>query len=230
MKKTALILAALLTGASVNADEAAPASSYSVTVDLPYATKYVFRGVSYADDSLQPSVKVTTGDFYAGIWANAPLDKGFELEIDYYAGYGVKLNDGWSLDVGATLYSYPGLDGVGVDKTTFEPYAGFNGSFGGMTSATYFYYDTTLDVFTIQQTVGYSIPVDEKTSVNFAATLGHANPDAGSGYTYYGAGLTVPYKLSDKLTLTLGAQYASHDLDGVEDGHFWGTLGLTYAF
>ncbi|MFZ5494547.1 MAG: TorF family putative porin [Verrucomicrobiota bacterium] len=229
MKKT-VILAALLTSASLSADEAAPASSYSITVDVPYTTKYVFRGVSYADDAMQPSVKLTVGDFYAGIWGSAPLDKGFELEIDYYLGYGVKLNDTWSLDLGATLYSYPGLNGAGVDKTTFEPYAGFNGSFGGVTSGTYFYYDTTLDVFTAQQSFGYSIPIDEKTSLNFAATLGHANPDAGSDYTYYGAGLTLPYKLSDQATLTLGAQYASHDLDGVEDDHFWGTVGITYTF
>lgn len=230
MKKTALILAALLAGATIHADDAAPASSYSVTVDFPYTTKYVFRGIAYADDALQPSVKLTAGDFYAGVWMSAPLDKGFELEIDYYAGYGVKLNDRWSLDVGATLYSYPGLNGAGVDKTTFEPYAGFNGTIGGVTTATYFYYDTTLDVFTAQETIGYSIPVDEKTSVNFSATIGHADPDSGSGYTYYGAGFTVPYKLSDKATVTLGAQYATHNLDGVEDNHLWGTLGVTYVF
>jgi uncharacterized protein (TIGR02001 family) len=233
MKKLTFLLAALVSGASLSAQDPAPAPapapSYSVTVDFPYATKYVFRGVSYAKDSLQPSVKLIAGGFYAGIWANAPLDKGYELEIDYFAGYNFTLKEGWTLDVGATLYSYPGLNGGG-DKTTFEPYVGLNGSFGSVTSATYLYYDTTLDVFTAQQTFGYSIPLDEKASFNLAATLGHASPDSGSGYTYYGLGATVPYKLNDKATVTVGAQYASHDLDGVEDNHFWATLGFTYAF
>jgi uncharacterized protein (TIGR02001 family) len=228
MKKTAFILAALLTGASLTADEAA--SSYSITTDVTYATKYVFRGVEYAEGAFQPSVKLTTGDFYAGIWASAPVDNGYELEIDYYAGYGFKLQDSWALDLGATVYTYPGLNGAGVDKATFEPYLGLNGSFGAVTSATYAYYDTTLEVFTAQQTFGYAVPIDDKTSVNFAATLGHANPSGGDGYTYYGIGATVPFKISDKATVTLGAQWASHDLDGVDDAHIWGTLGFTYAF
>lgn len=229
MKKTALLLAALLTtGASLSADDAAT-PSYSITADFPYATRYVFRGLQYAEGAFQPSIKVTSGDFYAGVWASAPVDKGYELEIDYYAGYGFKLQNGWSLDTGLTLYTYPGLNGGG-DKATWEPYLGLNGSFGAVTSATYAYYDLTLDVFTLQQTLGYSIPINDKTSLNWSATLGRAEPDAGSGYTYYGLGLAVPYKLSDKATVTVGAQYASHDLDWADDNHLWGTLGFTYTF
>lgn len=229
MKKTALLLAALLTtGASLSADEAA-ASSYTITADFPYTTKYVFRGVQYAEGAFQPSVKVTSGDFYAGVWMSAPVDKGYELEIDYYAGYGFKLQNGWALDTGLTLYTYPGLNGGG-DKATWEPYLGLNGSFGAVTSATYAYYDFTLDVFTLQETLGYSIPIDDKTSMNWSATLGRAEPDAGSGYTYYGLGVAIPYKVSDKATVTVGAQYADHNLDGLDGNHFWGTLGFTYVF
>ncbi len=229
MKKIALILAALVAGGSLSAQEpAAAASSYSVTVDFPYATKYVFRGVELAKGAFQPSVKVTAGDFYAGIWGSAPVDKGYELEIDYYAGYGLKLSEGWNLDLGATIYSYPGLSAG--DKTTFEPYLGLNGSLGVLSSATYVYYDFTLDALTLQEVLGYSIEVDAKTSVNISATLGHVSPDTGTGYTYYGFGVTVPYKLSDAATVTAGVQYADHDISGVEGSHFWGTLGFTYTF
>ncbi len=50
MKKVSLLLAALVTGATLSAQSPAPAPapaapSYSVTVDFPYASKYVFRGV-----------------------------------------------------------------------------------------------------------------------------------------------------------------------------------------
>lgn len=232
MKKLTLLLAALLTGVALSAQTPAPASapaaSYAVALDFPYASKYVFRGIQYAKDSLQPSVKLTVGGFYAGIWAYAPLDRGYELEFDYSTGYNFALKEGWTLDLGATLYSYPGLS-VG-DKTTFEPYLGLNGSLGSVTSATYAYYDATLEVFTAQQTFGYSVSVAEKVSLNFAATLGHASPDSGSGYTYYGLGTTLPFKLSDKVTFTLGAQYASHDLDGVDGSHFWVTAGFSSTF
>ncbi|MDI1250456.1 MAG: TorF family putative porin [Lacunisphaera sp.] len=229
MKKLTLLLAALLASASLSAAE--PASSYSVTVDFPYTTKYVFRGYEFAKGAFQPSVKVTSGDFYAGVWMSAPVDRGYELEVDYYAGYGFKLAEGWTLDAGLTAYSYPGLDtSGGADKTTFEGYVGVNGTLGIFSSGTYAYYDVTLKAFTIQEALGYSITLDEKTAVNLLATIGHVSPDVGSGYTYYGFGATVPYKLTDKATITAGVQYADHDIDGVEGSHFWGTLGFTYAF
>lgn len=232
MKNLSLVLAALLTGVALSAQTPAPApapaANYAVTVDFPYATKYIFRGIQYAEDCLQPSVKFTSGGFYAGIWAYAPLSRGYELEFDYATGYNFALKEGWTLDLGATLYSYPGLSAG--DKTTIEPYLGLNGSFGAVSSATYAYYDATLEVFTAQQVFGYSVPLANQLLLAFAATLGHASPDSGSGYTYYGLGATLPFKLSDKATFTLGAQYASHDLDGVDDNHFWGTAGFTYTF
>lgn len=233
MKNIILILASLIAAASLSAQApipAAPAPSYSVTVDFPYASKYCFRGVKYAEGSFQPSVKLASGAFYAGIWSNVPTDKGYELEIDYYAGYGYTLEDGWSLDVGATLYQYPGLDVPGADNLTLEGYLGLNKSFGALSSGTYAYYDATLKVFTFQQTLGYSVTVNDKASVNFLGTIGYVSPDVGGSYTYYGVGATVPYKLTDKATFTVGLQYATHNIDLVEDSHFWGTVGLTYTF
>lgn len=233
MKKTSLLLAALLTmGASLNAaDEAAtPASSYTITVDFPYASKYVFRGIQYAEDAFQPSVKLSVGSFYAGIWSSMPLDKGYELEIDYYAGYTIALEDSWSLDLGATIYQYPGLDVPGADTSTFEAYAGLNGTVDGVTLGLYVYNDFTIDVLTYQGNIGYSMPVSDKVSMNMTATLGYADPDTAKGYTYYSLGAQFPYKISDKATATVGANWASHDLDWVDDNHFWVNAGFTYTF
>ena len=53
-KTTALLLAAVLSGGSLSAQEE---SSYSVTVDFPYVSDYVFRGVKFANDSIQPSAR-----------------------------------------------------------------------------------------------------------------------------------------------------------------------------
>jgi uncharacterized protein (TIGR02001 family) len=228
MKKTAFILAALLSGASLSANESA--SSYSVTADFSYATKYVFRGVELAKDAFQPSLKLTTGDFYVGIWSSLPADRGFEAEVDYYAGYGFALSDNVSLDVGATVYHYPGLDVPGADKSTFEAYAGINGSIQGVSLGLYLYNDFDLDVVTVQGNLGYSIPINEAVTMNLIASLGHANPDAGSGYTYYSFGAQFPYKLSDAATLTVGVNWASHDLKGLDDNHAWANIGFSYTF
>lgn len=234
MKKIVLTLAALVAGASLSAQAPAPAPapaapSYSITTDFTYTGKYVFRGVQLAKGAFQPSVKLTAGDFYASIWASLPANRGYELEIDYTAGYGVKLSDQWAVDSGLTVYTYPGLGG-GADKATFEPFVGLNGTFGSFTTGTYAYYDFTLEAFTAQEALGYSIAVNDKASVNLLGTFGHVSPDAGSSYNYYGVGLTVPYKLSNRATITGGLQWASHDISGVDDNHFWGTIGFNYVF
>ncbi|MBI2496767.1 MAG: hypothetical protein HYV75_02165 [Opitutae bacterium] len=232
MKKIALLIASLVTGASLLAQDPAPAApSYSVTVDFPYASKYVFRGVQLAEGSFQPSVKLTAGSFYAGLWTNQPVTSNIDNEIDLYAGYGFKLSDSWSLDAGATLYYYPELDAsTGLDDSTFEGYVGVNGTFGSFTVGLYAYNDFTLEAFTLQGTVGYSIPINDKASFNLLGTIGNVSPDAGTDYTYYGLGATLPYKLTGTATLTVGAQYATHDIDLVDDSHFWFTVGLTVVF
>jgi len=236
MKKVSLLLAALVTGATLSAQDPAPAPaaaapSYSVTVDFPYASKYVFRGVQYAEDSFQPSVKLTSGSFYLGLWTNQPITSNIDNEIDVYGGYGFKLSDTWSLDVGATLYYYPELDdSTGLDNTTFEGYVGVTGTFGSFTTGLYAFQDFTLENFTIQATVGYSVPLSDKASFSLLGTIGNVSPDAGDDYTYYGIGATVPYKLSDTATFTVGVQYATHDIDGLDDSHFWGTVGVTVVF
>lgn len=229
MKKLLLFLSALLAGASLPAQTPAPA--YSVTMDFPYASKYVFRGVQLADGSFQPSVKLTSGSFYLGLWTNQPITSNIDNEIDVYGGYGFKLNDTWSLDVGATLYYYPELDdSTGLDSSTFEPYVGLNGSFGRFTTGVYVYNDFTIDALTFQGTVGYSVPISDKATFSLLGTIGNVSPDAGGDYTYYGIGATVPYKLTDTATLTVGLQYATHDIDGLDDNHFWGTVGVTVVF
>jgi len=74
------------------------------------------------------------------------------------------------------------------------------------------------------------VPISDKATFSLLGTIGNVSPDAGDDYTYYGLGATVPYKLSDTATLTVGLQYATHDMDLVDDSHFWGTVGVTVVF
>ena len=238
MKKFVLTLLTLGSAASLAAQTPAPVPApapappaYSVMTDFTYTTKYVFRGLQATKGAFQPSVKLAAGDFYAGIWASAPVNRGYELEIDYNAGYGLKMSDTWSIDSGLTVYTYPGLDTRGgADKATVEPFVGLNGTFGALTTGTYAYYDLTLKAFTLQEALGYGVAVSDNISANIGATAGHVSPDAGNGYTYYGVGVTLPWKLSERATFTAGLQYASHNLSGVADHHIWATAGFTYIF
>ena len=234
-RQSALLLGLLTFGAlSAEAQTATPATApapspaYSISADFAYASAYVFRGVRLAKGAFQPAVKLTAGEGYVGVWANAPAERGYELEIDYFAGYGIPLNDTWSLDAGLTVYSYPRLDSG--DKTTYEGYLGLNGSLGVLSTGTYAYHDVTLKASTLQESLGHTFELDSRTSIHLLATVGHVAPDAGGGYTYYGFGVTVPYKLSDAATLTVGVQSADHDISGVEGRHVWGTIDLGYSF
>lgn len=234
MKKSAVLLAALVTGALLRADEApvaAPATSYSVTADFPYVSTYVFRGVKVTDDAFQPSLKLSAGSAYGGIWLSQPFDSKFDNEIDFYGGYTFALSGGWSLDVGGTLYYYPQLDtSTGADSSTFEGYVGLTGTIGGVSLGAYVYRDFTLDATTVQGNLGYGVPINDKVSCNFAVTLGYVSPDHGDGYTYYGAAVALPWKINDKATITVGANYATNDIDGAKDNLFWVNAGFTYVF
>ena len=234
MKKIILIIAAMTAGLSLRAEAAT--SAYSVTVDFPYATKYMFRGAQFARQSLQPSVEVASGNFTAGIWTNQPITDNTDNEIDFYAGYGVALNDAWKIDTGLCLYYYPELDkSTGADTTTWEPYVGLVGTVGGFTPGVYLYYDTTLKVYTYQGQIGYSIALEPAgASLDFSASLGRVDPKAGSGYTYYSIGANVPFKLSEKGTFTIGVNYTHNNIAGGDaygkNGNLYGTAGVTIGF
>jgi hypothetical protein len=67
------------------------------------------------------------------------------------------------------------------------------------------------------------------TSLDFSATLGNVSPDAGDDYTYWGLGVNLPFKLSEKATAAFGVQYASTNIDSSDD-YLWFTAGVTVGF
>ncbi len=229
MKKIALTIAALAACVSLQAQE--PKSSYSITVDFPYTSKYVFRGVELAKESFQPSVEVASGNWYVGLWTNQPITKGIDNEIDIYAGYGIPLSDTWSIDTGATFYYYPEANKNVADEHTTEFFAGLTGTLAGFSPSFYTYYDIDLKAWTFQGAVGYSAALSDKASLDFSATLGRVDTDGGEDYTYYGVGVVLPYKLSDSATFNLGVQYTANNLKNVEDDDFlYFTAGITIGF
>lgn len=242
MKKISLILAALATGYVAQAQDAAK-TSYSVTVDFPYTSKYVFRGIEFAKDSFQPSVEIASGNFYGGLWTNQPIVNNVDNEIDFYAGYNIPLNSNWKVDVGATVYYYPEADKTSLEQGTYEGYVGLTGSVAGFTPALYAYYDFKLESFTTQASVGYSIPLESAgTSLDLSATYGLVQGTtygikggSDDSYAYWGVGANVPYKLTEKATATVGVQYVSNKnatIAGVdaENDRVYFTAGLTVGF
>ena len=238
MKKTAL-LAALAVGASFAYADAAK-SSYSITVDFPYTSKYIFRGQEVTtgnakgkgSDAIQPSIELTTGDFYAGVWTNQPVTKNNDNEFDIYGGYKQKLNDMVNVDAGATIYYYPELNASAKsDRATTEGFVGINANVKGITAGVYGYYDFDLKNTTIQGQLGYSLPLPEKgLSLDLSTHVGRVFNNDNGDYTYWSFGANVPYKLNDSSTVYAGVTYTNNNLKFATGDFITYTVGLTVGF
>jgi uncharacterized protein (TIGR02001 family) len=69
-------------------------------------SQYHFRGIQQTDSaSTSAGLDYEQGGFYVGTWAADVADG---LEVDFYGGYGIELDSGLSLGVGATTYQYTG--------------------------------------------------------------------------------------------------------------------------
>ncbi len=234
MKKTILALAALAAGVSASAQEAAKSSDLSVTVDITYVSNYVFRGGLLAENSIQPSIEATYGDFYAGVWYSDDVNAAALSETDVYAGYNLAINETFSADFGVTRYLYDGQSGA----DTTEVYAGLKANVLLSPSA-YYYYDFDREVSSYIGSVGYSIPVEKVgVSIDLSATYGYIQIPA-TDYSYWGVGAAIPYKLSETAKLTAAVNYTHADSKNLpavagytssEQDQFVFSLGLSVGF
>ena len=206
----------------------------SINTTFAYEGEYVFRGIQLADESFQPALEAAIDSAYIGIWANMPIDdpKGAAgTEIDFYGGYGIDLYEGISLDLGATVFYYPELDGPGVDDSTFEVYAGFSFAVP-FEPGVYLYWDFTLEAFTIEASASYSYDLADvgfdKASLDLSAYLGSVSPDVGDSYVYVGGSLDLTYAFNDNATGSIGVRVSNNDVGlGTRDSNFW--VGISFS-
>jgi uncharacterized protein (TIGR02001 family) len=137
-KSLAMALAAVLSIGTfvtpLSADDAATGVETSANVGM--YSDYRFRGVSFTDGdaAIQGGFDVDFGNgFSAGVWAsNIESFNGSEIELDPYAFYSFGAGEG-SIDVGVTLYTFPGADDshfVEVSASTSQPVLGADVTFG----------------------------------------------------------------------------------------------------
>ena len=251
MKKNIAILAALVAGSmSASAQE-----DLSLTTTFGWESKYVFRGVQLAEHVFTPSIDLSMGGFYAGLWAALPVDNtastlaeydaglGYLNEVDIYVGYGFSLGEVLSADVGATYYTYPSVsdDFIDNDVNSLEVYAGL--SLDTLLSpAVYIYYDLDLETFTAEGSIGHSLPIADQVSLDMGLYAGWSKVRKGGGdWFYYGASADVVFAVNDNASVKFGARWAgsseetfgkladwaSGDLD---DNSFWWGASVSVGF
>ena len=192
--------------------------SFSVTG----TSDYVFRGISQTDNdpTIQGSLNVGYGIFYAGVWASGidfePVGiYDGEIEADWYGG----IKPTWgplTFDFGIIYYSYPGngpLPGLAPqpDLNYLEYKAGVSGSpFTNATlGATVYYSDDSFgetgEVWTVEGTAAYTFAALGPFTPTISGVVGHVEGDDPAyftfngfdSYTYWNAGLAL---VVEKLT------------------------------
>lgn len=243
MRKTLFAAFALLAAAGLSAEEAK--SSYSVTADFTYTTRYFFRGVIAQDQAFQPSITYSQGAFSGGIWSSQALnDKTAQWaqgkEYDFFAGYTFALEENRSVTVGGTYYYYPSArPSLSEPKKTYEGYIAFATPIGPLSGKLTAFHDFKLDSNTLQADLGYSVPISNG-SFDVGVYYGYNDVGDGDGdlpgtagytYKYYGADASVSVKLSEKATIKLGGHWTDTSGDVASpDKNLWVTLGVTVVF
>jgi len=252
MKKQILITAALMAITSP-----ASAQDVSVSTTVGFESRYVFRGVQFAQTSIQPAINLSYGGFYGGAWFNLPIgDDDLAVtpggeELDLFAGYTLAIDDAFTLDAGVTYYTFPDLasgffdlfeeDGDGLGANTIEAFVGVALT-GPLSPSLYFYRDFNFDTFTVESSFSHSIAIAQKTSFDLGGAVGYViDDDDGGDYLYGAASADISYALSDTGSVSAGVRYGGSDINGgsifddanagtFKSAGFWWGLGLTASF
>jgi uncharacterized protein (TIGR02001 family) len=235
----------------------AVAEDLSISTSLGFESRYVFRGVQFAETSVQPAVTISKDGFHIGAWFNLPVgdDDFVNLtngeELDIVAGYSAPLSDFATIDVGVTYYVFPEAmsgfgdfyeeDGDGLGINTIEPYVSlsFNAPLSPVIAI---YHDFMYDTTTFQGTVSHSIRNADKTGFDLSGYIGYVVDDSiGTDYLYGVASAGFSYAFSEASKIYLGARYGGSDVAGgslVKDSiagttkpsGFWWGIGLSTSF
>lgn len=229
MNIKSLLCSALLTGPALLF---AQSSTYSITADFPFVSDYVFRGIQYAENSIQPSLEFSTGNFVAGIWTNQPTTTGEDNEFDYFMSYSTPLSNIWTMDVGFTYYDYPETTGA---EAQFEPFVGFTAELAnGLTTSTTLFYETEYEVTTLATSLGYSVPLTDTINLDLSGEIGGVMTRGSEDYTYWALTSQLNTKLNDKASAYLGVTYSNTDMDHAlnpeGDDIFYLTTGIRLGF
>jgi len=240
------LAAALLCATAVAPAAYAQDAELSVSTGLDFTSQYVFRGVSLADDAIQPYVEASYGSFTVGGWFSTGVGANSVFagdEFDLYAGYSVPLDSSISLDLGATYYHYPQGGDFFETKNggagTYEVSASVGFGDVPLAPSVSAYYDLTLEAFTLEGGVGHSVPLGDAQSFDLGLTVGLVDGD-GFSYEWGTATAAVSHAFTDDVSAYIGANFAVNSEDVLDfdraingnpkDNMLWLGAGISAGF
>lgn len=201
---------------------AAQAEEFTWSATATGTSDYVFRGVSQSDEdpTIQGSVGIGYGMFYAGVWASG-IDFGpgedADIEVDYYAGFKPTWGPA-TFDFGLIYYDYPGYTD---DADLLELKGGVSGEVAkSLTAGATLYWSPDYNEYeyiVYEGTLAYALPTFHVFAPTISGTVGHYDWDTAgfADYTYWNAGLALAVE-----KLTFDFRYWDTDIDGCTSGVF----------
>jgi uncharacterized protein (TIGR02001 family) len=124
---------------------------WTLSSTLTLTSEYMDRGVSASDE--QPTLQsefILTHDSgaYVGTWLSGIdyNDNETNIELDYFAGYGAELGDGWWWDSYIIRYTFPGVDDtLNYDFFEITGKLGYTNDFGEVAASLYYSPDNFAD-------------------------------------------------------------------------------------
>lgn len=197
--------------------------SYSAGIDT--VSEYVFRGLSFGGESLQPYAEASVGGLTVGGWYSAGFGAHSDVqsdEFDLYAGYSVPLDGPVSLDVGVTYYHYPQsgafLETEGGSAGSYEVYGSVGFGDVALAPSATVYYDFTLETLTLEGSVGHSIELSNPSwTTDLGLTAGHVEADGGGDYQWATASLALNKAINDDVSFFVSGNFSLNSEDNTLD-------------
>jgi uncharacterized protein (TIGR02001 family) len=232
------------------AETEAEDADFSLSLDVTWASKYVWRGIAVTDDPVvQPSVTASWGGLSLNVWANLDTTdvndfEGQFLEVDYTLGYSWTWGD-FAFSVGAIHYQFPQAHAfdttevyaaVGLDvptSPTLAVYQDVDEADG--TYITLSFRHTFEDVWKPSESVAVSVDVGASVAWGSGKHNAFYYGSTGSGWADATVSLGLPIAIGEHVTVTPAVNYSWILDDGISsslgaDDHFWAGVTLTFAF
>ena len=149
----------------------------------------------------------------------------FDGEWDFFGGRTFKLNDVFSLDLGGTLYQYPG---VTTDEFTFEGFLWLTANVPFKPTAK-LYYDFTIENWIGEIAFSREVALVDKVALVSLARVGFRRPLNSDPWLYATLQLDLAYPLGEKGRLLIGPRITNNsDNDSVGHGveTWWGVAAV----
>lgn len=211
-------------------------------------SRFVRHGIARAAESVHPAAWLVSESWQFGAWANFPIGDTRRQELALAAGYTHRFENGAALVFDVTHFQFRDAR-AGHPGNTAELALTLSRPAGpGRIEATYLRdvrreadlgevaYAGEWALQSLGAFLNYRAYLGAKSAADVLPSLPGAK--IADSYIYYGADLTVPYRVGGATVVTAGLHYAGTEgqrpfwspIDARVGGRWWATLAATYEF